>query len=122
MGQDQGMTDAEALEVTTRVMRGIVRYRNTGALQVITALVGGLERSSLSIKFMLERAGSMVIVDPDREKEWALTMSEMHAHLRLNFKLIKIVIAAMEAAQNQLEQTVGNAGSNSDHQGSNQPR
>ena len=102
------MEEPADLEVATQFIRGVLRYHNTSALQVIFGLVDGLKRSCDVIAFDLANIGSMVIVDPDKETAWRRRKDELRAVLALNIALIDMIYAAADAAKNELGKQNGN--------------
>lgn len=114
----------EALEVTTRVIRGALRYRNQGAIQVLALLVATLDEAAQILTADANTLGAMVIVDPEYEQIWLERAAERRLVLNDVCETIALVRSASKQAREELQAegpTDERQGSDPDGQGPNQP-
>lgn len=113
----------DALEVTTRVIRGALRYRNQGTIQVLALLVGALDEAAQILTADANSLGAMVIVDPEYEQIWQERAAERRLVLNGVCETIALVRSASRQAREELQAegpTDERQGSDSDNQGQDQ--
>lgn len=91
------------LDVATRAMRGLLRYRNTATVQVVAMLVGGLDEAAAQIHADLVTLDAMVLVDPDFDELWATRRQERQEALDRIRAMTTLVRQATERAKQEIE-------------------
>lgn len=117
---------SDALEVTTRVMRGALRYRNQGTIRVIALLVATLDEAAQILAADHESLGAMCIVDPEFEHLWAERSIERGLVLDDVTNAVRLLRQATEIAKQELQLEQGptheRQAYSSGDQGPDQPR
>lgn len=117
--------DDEPLDVATRAMRGMLRYRNTDVVRITAMLVQGLDDAARLIEADLATLGAMVLVDPDFEQAWNDRMALRKSTLESIRARVDLVRAASAQANRELNPqepaSEQRPRSGSGHQGPHQP-
>ena len=117
--------DEDPLEVATRAMRGMLRYRNTDVVRIVAMLVQGLDSAATLLEADLCTLGAMVLVDPDFEEAWQQRMELRKSTLesiRARADLVREASAQAKRELNPLEpEREQRPRSGSGHQGPHQP-